>query len=140
MSALSAEVAVVGFGPVGKLLAIQLGRRGHDVVVVDRQEAGYPLPRAVTHDSEFARVLQSVGLAPDTIPEVTEPYDDRYVWRNGEGRTLVEVDWTGHGESGWFNTYFFHQPSLEDALENASENVQMAARNIAAVLKVGQGM
>ncbi|MEI4280725.1 bifunctional 3-(3-hydroxy-phenyl)propionate/3-hydroxycinnamic acid hydroxylase [Klenkia terrae] len=117
MSALSAEVAVVGFGPVGKLLAIQLGRRGHDVVVVDRQEAGYPLPRAVTHDSEFARVLQSVGLAPDTIPEVTEPYDDRYVWRNGEGRTLVEVDWTGHGESGWFNTYFFHQPSLEDALD-----------------------
>lgn len=30
--------------------------------------------------------------------------------------------------------------SLEDALENASENVRMAARNIAAVLKVGQGM
>lgn len=30
--------------------------------------------------------------------------------------------------------------SLEDALENASANVQMAARNIAAVLKVGQGM
>ncbi|MBX8461172.1 glycerate kinase [Enterobacter sp. RIT637] len=28
--------------------------------------------------------------------------------------------------------------SLEDALENASENVQMASRNIAAVLKVGQ--
>ncbi|WP_395302133.1 glycerate kinase [Enterobacter mori] len=30
--------------------------------------------------------------------------------------------------------------SLEDALENASENVRMAARNIAAALKVGQGM
>jgi len=29
--------------------------------------------------------------------------------------------------------------SLEDALENAGENVRMAARNIAAVLKVGQG-
>ena len=29
--------------------------------------------------------------------------------------------------------------SLEDALENASENVRMAARNIAAALKVGQG-
>lgn len=28
--------------------------------------------------------------------------------------------------------------SLEDALENASDNVRMAARNIAAVLKVGQ--
>ncbi|BBS38514.1 glycerate kinase [Enterobacter sp. LM3] len=30
--------------------------------------------------------------------------------------------------------------SLEDALDNASENVQLAARNIAAVLKVGQGL
>lgn len=30
--------------------------------------------------------------------------------------------------------------SLEDALENAQQNVQMAARNIAAVIKMGQGM
>jgi len=30
--------------------------------------------------------------------------------------------------------------SLEDALENAQHNVQMAARNIAAVIKMGQGM
>ncbi len=30
--------------------------------------------------------------------------------------------------------------SLEDALENAQQNVQMAARNIAAAIKVGQGM
>ncbi|MEU6411169.1 bifunctional 3-(3-hydroxy-phenyl)propionate/3-hydroxycinnamic acid hydroxylase [Microbispora sp. NPDC046933] len=114
---LTADVLIVGFGPVGKLLAIQLGRRGHAVVVVDRQRAGYPLPRAVTHCSDFARILQSAGLAPDAIPEITQPYDDMYVWRNGEGRTLVEVDWSGRGESGWYNTYFFHQPSLETALD-----------------------
>ncbi|MED5631498.1 glycerate kinase, partial [Enterobacter hormaechei] len=30
--------------------------------------------------------------------------------------------------------------SLEDALENAQQNVQLAARNIAAVIKMGQGM
>ena len=30
--------------------------------------------------------------------------------------------------------------SLEDALENAQQNVQMAARNIAAVIKMGRGM
>jgi 3-(3-hydroxy-phenyl)propionate hydroxylase len=111
------DVTIVGFGPVGKLLAIQLGRRGHRVLVVDRNPAGYPLPRAVTHCSDFARILQSVGLAPDTIPAVTQPYDDMYVWRDGAGRTLVEVDWSGRGESGWYNTYFFHQPSLEDALD-----------------------
>ncbi|MFF3501798.1 bifunctional 3-(3-hydroxy-phenyl)propionate/3-hydroxycinnamic acid hydroxylase [Streptomyces sp. NPDC003247] len=111
------DVTIVGFGPVGKLLAIHLGRRGHQVLVVDRNTAGYPLPRAVTHCSDFARILQSVGLSPDTVPAITQPYDDMYVWRDGEGRTLVEVDWSGRGESGWYNTYFFHQPSLEDAFD-----------------------
>jgi 3-(3-hydroxy-phenyl)propionate hydroxylase len=114
---LTADVAVIGFGPVGKLLALRLGRRGHAVVVVERERGRYPLPRAVTHCSDFARILQSVGLSPDTIPEITQPYDDMYVWRNGEGQTLVEVDWSGRGESGWYNTYFFHQPSLEERLD-----------------------
>jgi 3-(3-hydroxy-phenyl)propionate hydroxylase len=113
----SADVMIVGFGPVGKLLAVQLGRRGHDVIVVDRQHAGYPLPRAVTHCSDFARILQSVGLPPDQMTHVTEAYDDMYVWRNGDGKTLVEVDWSGLGESGWYNTYFFHQPSMEHELD-----------------------
>ncbi|MBX7445911.1 bifunctional 3-(3-hydroxy-phenyl)propionate/3-hydroxycinnamic acid hydroxylase [Arthrobacter sp. MAHUQ-56] len=119
----SADVTIVGFGPVGKLLALQLGRRGHRVLVVDRKETGYPLPRAVTHCSDFARILQSVGLSPDRIPEVTEPYDDMYVWRNGQGQTLVEVDWSGRGESGWYNTYFFNQPALEDRLDALVEDL-----------------
>ena len=73
---MTTEVVIVGFGPVGKLLAVQLGRRGHSVIVVDRNEASYPLPRAVTHCSDAARILQSVGLSPDKIPHITEPYDD----------------------------------------------------------------
>ncbi|WP_246284636.1 bifunctional 3-(3-hydroxy-phenyl)propionate/3-hydroxycinnamic acid hydroxylase MhpA [Gordonia asplenii] len=114
---MTTEVLIVGFGPVGKLLAIKLGRQGHTVIVIDRNAAAYPLPRAVTHCSDFARILQSVGLAPDTIGHITEPYDDMYSWRNGDGQTLVEVDWSGRGESGWYNTYFFNQPALEDALD-----------------------
>lgn len=113
----SADVVVVGYGPVGKLLSITLGRAGHQVLVVDRQQRGYPLPRAVTHDAEFARILQSIGLAPDTIPDVTEPYDAMYVWRNQAEETLLEVDWSGFGPSGWNNTFFFNQPDLEDRLD-----------------------
>lgn len=112
-----ADVMIVGFGPVGKLLAIRLGAAGHRIFVAERQHRGYPLPRAVTHDSEFARILQSVGLAPDTIPDVTEPYDDMYVWKNHAQETLLEVDWSGVGPSGWNNTYFFNQPDLEDRMD-----------------------
>src|SRR6478735_10078723 len=115
-SAESTDVLVVGFGPVGKLLAIKLGRAGHRVVV-DRQQKGYPLPRAVTHDAEFARILQSIGLPPTSIPEITQPYDEMYVWKNQSGETLIEVDWSGHGSSGWNNTFFFNQPDLEDRLD-----------------------
>ncbi|WP_082895566.1 bifunctional 3-(3-hydroxy-phenyl)propionate/3-hydroxycinnamic acid hydroxylase MhpA [Rhodococcoides corynebacterioides] len=111
------DVVVVGNGPVGKVVAAHLGARGHRVLVVERAESPYPLPRAVTHCSDVARILQSVGLAPDTIPHITEPYDAMYVWTNGVGETLVEVDWSGLGESGWYNTYFFDQPSLEQALD-----------------------
>ncbi|MDJ0334392.1 bifunctional 3-(3-hydroxy-phenyl)propionate/3-hydroxycinnamic acid hydroxylase [Salinibacterium sp. G-O1] len=111
------DVMIVGLGPVGKLLAIHLGRAGHRVIVADRKTEGYPLPRAVTHDFEFARILQSIGLSPDTIPEITEPYDDMYVWRNADRQSLVEVDWSGIGSSGWYNTYFFSQPALEDRME-----------------------
>ncbi|MGD9622687.1 MAG: bifunctional 3-(3-hydroxy-phenyl)propionate/3-hydroxycinnamic acid hydroxylase [Mycolicibacterium sp.] len=114
---MNTDVMIVGYGPVGKLLAIQVGRRGHSVVVIDRNDADYPLPRAVTHCSDFARIIQSVGLAPDTIPEITEPYDDLYYWHDNQGRTLVEVDWSGVGESGWYNVYFFHQPELERRLD-----------------------
>lgn len=113
----SVDVVVVGFGPVGKLLAIGLGRAGHRVLIVDRQQKGYPLPRAVTHDAEFARILQSVGLPPDQIPGITQPYDDMYVWRNQAKETLLEVDWRGTGPSGWNNTYFFNQPDLEDRFD-----------------------
>lgn len=111
------DVVVVGYGPVGTIVAAHLGRRGHRVLVVDRADAPYPLPRAVTHCSDVARILQSVGLSPDAVPDVTEPYDAMYVWTNGNDETLVEVDWSGLGESGWYNTYFFDQPSLERALD-----------------------
>ncbi|AKS31611.1 bifunctional 3-(3-hydroxy-phenyl)propionate/3-hydroxycinnamic acid hydroxylase [Mycolicibacterium goodii] len=120
---MTVDVAIIGFGPVGKVLAIQLGRRGHTVIVADRNEAGYPLPRAVTHCSDFARILQSIGLSPDTIPHITEPYDDMYRWRNSDDDTLLDVDWSGRGESGWYNTYFFHQPALEDALDALVESL-----------------
>ena len=115
-SRMTADVVIVGFGPVGKLLAIQLGRQAW-CCRRGPNEAGYPLPRAVTHGAEFARILQSIGLPPTSIPEITQPYDDMYVWKNQSGETLLKVDWSGHGSSGWNNTYFFNQPDLKDRLD-----------------------
>lgn len=111
------EVFISGAGPAGKILAILLGRKGHRVTLIDRQAATYPLPRAATHDSDFARILQNMGINPGARPDLTVPYDDFYIWTDAEGQPILKVDWSGRGESGWYNTNFFHQPALEAVFE-----------------------
>ena len=114
-----ADVAIVGYGPVGRLLALLLGRAGHRVVVLERQPRAYPLPRALHFDDEVGRILQGVGLAPDTLPEIVAPYDDLYEWRAADHEPLLRLDWRGRGPSGWPVSNFFHQPGLEDRLDRA---------------------
>ena len=110
------DVAIVGYGPVGQLAAILLGRAGWNVVVVERWPASFRLPRAVHFDDEIARILQDVGIRPDTSP-VIDPYDDLYEWRSASGAALLRVDWRGRGLSGWHTSNHFSQPELEDALD-----------------------
>lgn len=120
---LDADVAVVGYGPVGRLLALLLGRRGKRVVVIERQPEVYPLPRAVHFDDEIGRIFQSVGVAPDSVPEVVAPYDDFYEWRAADREPLLRLDWRGLGPSGWHVSHFFYQPGLEAILDKQVQNL-----------------
>lgn len=112
------DVIVVGYGPVGRLLALKLGRRGHRVAVIERQEQVYPLPRAVHFDDEIGRIFQSVGAGPDKMSDVVEPYDDFYEWRNAAHETILHLDWRGAGPSGWNVSNFFYQPGMENFLNS----------------------
>lgn len=119
------DVVIAGMGPVGMMAGLMLSRKGHSVFIADKQPQPYTLPRAVAHDGEVARILQSAGLKPDGMPEALEPYDDMYVWVNANDEILLEVDWTGIDQSGWNNEYFYNQPNLEKYIdakmrENAS--------------------
>ena len=49
---LDADVAIVGAGPVGTLLAILLGKQGKRVTLIERWPTIYDRPRAVTMDHE----------------------------------------------------------------------------------------
>ena len=114
------DVAIVGFGPVGQTLALLLGQRGHDVVVLERQPAPYPRPRAVVFDSEVGRLFQSAGVAAE-VRAVSEPVPDHYEWRTPSGEPLVRIDWSGTGPGGWPVESFFSQPELEGVLATAVE-------------------
>ncbi|WP_181034169.1 bifunctional 3-(3-hydroxy-phenyl)propionate/3-hydroxycinnamic acid hydroxylase [Arthrobacter sp. GMC3] len=113
------DVLIIGMGPVGKMAGLLLARAGHTVTVVDHRESDYPLPRAVGHDSEIARLFQSAGLPVDLMAEAVDSYDDLYIWANGRDEVLQELDISGTGPSGWGNMYFYHQPSLEARLDAA---------------------
>ena len=51
----SADVAIVGGGPVGTLLAVLLGKQGKRVALIERWEEAYARPRAVTFDHDGLR-------------------------------------------------------------------------------------
>ena len=56
------DVAIVGLGPVGSLLALFLNKAGLSVMGIDRDRDIFPLPRAVTINDEGLRIIQKIGL------------------------------------------------------------------------------
>ncbi|MDQ2816183.1 MAG: bifunctional 3-(3-hydroxy-phenyl)propionate/3-hydroxycinnamic acid hydroxylase, partial [Actinomycetota bacterium] len=114
-----ADIAIVGAGPVGMLLALLLGRRGWRVEVLERQAAPYGGPRAVHLDHEAARILQNAGIMDDLASQ-TEVMDS-YLWRNAAGTPLLWLDGAAEvpAVSGWPASSMFHQPDLERLLAEA---------------------
>ena len=56
------DVAIVGYGPVGAVLAALLGQAGLTVHVCDRLPGVYEIPRAIALDHEILRVFQQIGF------------------------------------------------------------------------------
>jgi 3-(3-hydroxy-phenyl)propionate hydroxylase len=107
------DVAIVGYGPVGALLANLLGQAGLRVEVFERDREIYNLPRAVHFDGEVMRIFQSVGLA-ERIAATTRTSSKGMHFVNAEGRTLmVRRGIDGPGPHGWAGNWYFHQPELE---------------------------
>jgi flavoprotein hydroxylase len=111
---MSADVLIVGYGPVGQALSILLAEKGWRVVVVERWDAPYSLPRATSFDGETARILAAAGVG-SSLAEIGEPAD-AYDWRNSAGQTLLRIELSPTGPYGWPDTTTMHQPALEAVL------------------------
>ena len=108
------DVLIVGYGPVGQVLAILLAQQGHSVVVAERWPRPYPMPRAVSYDGESARIVAATGVG-DVLDPIREPSRD-YTWRNAAGATLLHVEVADPGRCGWPDSTSVYQPGLEQAL------------------------
>ena len=115
------DVAIVGYGPVGQTTAILLGRLGYRVGVFERWPALYPRPRAVHYDDEIARIFQRLGISGE-LAAITEPATT-YEWQNADGRTLLLLDRSEPGPSGWPGATMFCQPELEQLLDRTAKGV-----------------
>jgi len=115
----NSDIAIVGYGPVGQTLASLLGRLGYAVSVFERRPSLHPRPRAVHYDDEAARVFQRLGIHAELEP-ITEPAI-RYEWQNAAGETLLLLDRSAPGPSGWPAATMFSQPELERVLDRAAK-------------------
>jgi 2-polyprenyl-6-methoxyphenol hydroxylase-like FAD-dependent oxidoreductase len=115
------DIAIVGYGPVGQTAAILLGRLGYEVGVFERWPELYPRPRAVHYDDEVARVFQRLGISSQ-LRAITEPATE-YEWQNADGESLLFVDRTQPGSSGWPGATMFCQPELEQLLDGTAKSV-----------------
>lgn len=111
------DVAIVGYGPTGAVLANLLGLQGLRVAVLERDKVLVLQPRAVHFDGEIMRVFQATGLADALLPYVRPSGGMRYV--SPSGVVMVErKPAEGDGPHGWANNYLFHQPDLENTLRD----------------------
>ncbi|MCL2581256.1 MAG: bifunctional 3-(3-hydroxy-phenyl)propionate/3-hydroxycinnamic acid hydroxylase [Streptosporangiales bacterium] len=129
MSTADCEVAVVGLGPVGGILANLLGLAGLSVTVLDRELAALELPRGVGIDAEIMRVVQTLGLAGKLEPLLKVFRGAQYLDAGGEV-VSTRPGVTGPGPQGWPARYNVHQPEFEGVLREglaARENVTVLA-------------
>lgn len=110
------DVAIVGMGPTGLVLAHTLAMRGHQVVVLEREPVFYGNARAVYTDDECMRIFQSIHLADDIQARMMADTPVQFVRPDGS----VMVQYMPLTKPyGWPVVNFFYQPYLETTLTEA---------------------
>src|SRR5690242_11621967 len=108
------EVAVVGAGPVGLMLANLLGAAGVQVAVIEANDGLLGLPRAIAYDAETLRLFALIGLLGDIKPGLIQNPRVRHF--NARGRVLMQMDPPSGGLYGHSPLGTFYQPDFERVL------------------------
>jgi 3-(3-hydroxy-phenyl)propionate hydroxylase len=109
------DVVVIGCGLAGATVANLLGQYQLRTLVVERDLALFPSPRAIVFDDEIFRIMQAAGIGAQ-LADLTAPLEKaRYI--NGAGRVLFDIPLKDVVTvSGHPVVSSFYQPELEELL------------------------
>ena len=111
----SFDVAIVGCGPSGVVLAALLGQAGLSVHLCDRLAAVCEIPRAIALDHEILRVFQQIGVIDEVMPFVEPFTNSEFFGVDGQlirRMTMVAPPFP----QGYTPSMVFTQPAVERVL------------------------
>ncbi len=112
----SFDVAVIGLGPAGSLIALLLESYGLKVLAIDKDQDIYSLPRAVTISDQGLRIAQAACIEDIYLSNSTE--------LGGAGFVDEDLEMIGGAldlkgvvtSNGWMPSRMFHQPLTDKAI------------------------
>jgi 3-(3-hydroxy-phenyl)propionate hydroxylase len=106
------QVEIVGYGPVGAMLANLMGRAGVRTLVIDKTPEIFPKPRAIALDHEILRVFDNIGIL-----EAIQPYLEPFTASEHfgvDGQLIRRIDMApAPYPMGYVPSQVFLQPPLE---------------------------
>jgi len=115
---MDADVAVIGFGPVGTVAAGLLGKQGLRVLVIEKDEKVFPLPRAAHVDHTGLRTIQELGCLDALLPKMIR--NKRLDLVDANRRMLARIPADQESVSGLPTSVYFYQPEFDAALRRTA--------------------
>ena len=110
---MTTDVAIVGAGPVGLMIANYLGQCGVTVTLLEKLDSLIDYPRAIGLDDESLRAFQAVNLVDQVLPHTTPWHAMRFL--TPKGRCFADIQPTTD-EFGWSRRNAFIQPLADRVL------------------------
>lgn len=109
----TADVVIIGAGPVGLAIANYLGQAGVQVLQIEKLEQLFDYPRAIGIDDESLRTVQAIGLVEQVLPHTTPWHAMRFL--TPKGRCFADIQ-PMTDEFGWSRRNAFIQPQVDAVL------------------------
>jgi 2-polyprenyl-6-methoxyphenol hydroxylase-like FAD-dependent oxidoreductase len=125
---ISCDVLAVGAGPTGLTLAIELRRRGVDVLLIDALEAPQHWDRATVVHPRSLEIFEALGIVDDFLAAGAP---QRAARLHSAGEVLVEVDFSRSGAPYAYNVGLSEEATegfLTAKLESLGGQVERSTR------------